>query len=189
VAVDALTPVTSRLLKVFATAALCVATPAIAAPSGPDPARMAAADRLLDAMHYDSLIERTTSAYIAEAEKTFPAQLEQKIGQPLPAELKDKLFAVIASTIRKGIEDNRAALRRGTAMIYASRFTAAEIEHLIKLQGDPEMIKMQQEMPQIMTESIALGHAAMEREMPGLASSIEQVVKDYYAEQKAGPAT
>jgi hypothetical protein len=185
-AVDALM---SRLAKLVAVVALCAATPAIAAPSGPDPARMAAADRLLDAMHYDSLIERTTSAYIAEAEKTFPAQLEQKIGQPIPAELKDKLFAVIVSTIRKSIDENRAELRRGTAMIYASRFTTAEIERLIQLQSDPVMIKMQQELPQIMTESVALGRAAMQRELPGLASSIEQVVKDYYAEQKASPAT
>ena len=176
-------------LKIVSALALSLAAPAMAAPSAPDPARMAAADKLLDAMHYDSLIERTTSAYIADAEKTFPAQLEQKIGQPLPAELKDKLFAVIASTIRKSIDENRTELRRGTAMIYASRFTAAEIEHLIRLQGDPVMIKMQQELPQIMTESVALGHAAIQRELPGLASSIEQVVKDYYAEQKAGPAT
>jgi hypothetical protein len=176
-------------LKIVSALALSLAAPAMAAPSAPDPARMAAADKLLDAMHYDSLIERTSSAYIAEAKKTFPAQLEQRLGQQLPKELKDKLFAVIAQTIRKSVDENRVELRRGTAMIYASRFTTAEIEHLTRLQSDPVMVKMQQEMPQIVTESAALGQAALQRELPGLTSSIEQVVKDYYAEQKASPAT
>jgi hypothetical protein len=183
------------VLKAAIVAGICMTAPVLAAQaaapaqSAPDPARLAAADRLLDAMHYDSLIDRTTSAYIAEAEKTFPGQLEQKLGKPLPADLKDQLFAVIASSIRHAMTDNRAQLRRGTAMIYASRFTPAEIDHLIVLQGDPVMIKMQQELPQIMTESVALGEAAMQREMPKLATSIEQVVKDYYASEKARPAT
>ena len=155
----------------------------------PDPAALAAADRLLDAMHYDSLIDRTIEALVAEAQKTFPQQMEQRLGQPLPKELKDQLFAVIAASMRNSMSANRAEMRRGTALIYASRFSIAEIEHLIELQKDPVMAKMQAEMPGIATESTALGRAAVSREMPHMAERIQQVVKDYYAAHGDSPGT
>ena len=71
----------------------------------------------------------------------------------------------------------------------ASRFTIAEIEHLIELQKDPVMAKMQAEMPGIATESTALGRAAVSREMPRMAERIQQVVKDYYAAHGDSPGT
>ena len=176
-------------LTILCAAYFCAA-PLLAAPAPPttDPARFAAAQRLLDAMHYDSLIDRTINAYVADAQKRFPAEIEDRVG-PLPAELKDKLFAVIAASIRHAMNDNRAELRRGTALIYASRFTAAEIDHLTQLQSDPVMVKRQAELPAIMTESAELGHAAVQREMPILARQIEQVVKEYRSEGSGHPAT
>jgi hypothetical protein len=155
----------------------------------PDAAQLAAADRLLDAMHYDSLIDRTIEALVAEAQKTFPQQLEQRLSQPLPKELKDQLFTVIASSMRNSMSANRAEMRRGTALIYASRFSVPELEHLIALQKDPVMAKMQAEMPGIAAESTALGRAAVDRELPRMAERIQQVVKDYFAAHGGSPGT
>jgi hypothetical protein len=161
-----------------------------AAPTGaPDPTRIAAAEKLLDKMHFDQLTDRTVEAMIADAQKAFPAQLEARMGQALPAVLKDKLFAVIAASLRRGMTLNRANMRRGTVMIYASRFTAPELAHMIELQNDPVMVKMQAELPQIMAESAALGSAAMQSEMPRMAKDIEQIVKDYFAANGDKPAT
>lgn len=178
----------SRLLLALRLAVIVsAAAPAAAAPAAPDAARMAAAGRLLDALHYDELTDRTVEAMIAEAQKTFPKQVEERIGQPLPIDLRDKLFAAIAGSIRHAMSENRANLRRGTAMIYASRFTEPEIEHLIAIQKDPVMVKMQAEVPQIMTESAALGSAAVQSELPRMTRAIEQIVKDYYAAGRGKP--
>ena len=177
------------VLRAGLAALLCFAAPALAAPAAPDVARTEAAEKLLDAMNYDRLVDRTIDAMIADAEKNFPAQMEARVGQPLPVDLKDKLFAVIAKSIRRAMADNRANIRRGTAMIYTSRFTAAEIEHLVELQKDPVMVKMQAELPQIMAESAALGRAAVEGEMPRMQTDLEQVVKDYFAANSDKPAT
>lgn len=171
------------LLISLACSQAAIAEPAAA----PDVARMAAADRLLDAIHYDDLTNRTVEAIIAEAQKSFPQQMEERLKEPLPADLRDKLFAVIANSIRRATTQNRANIRRGTAMIYASRFTTAEIERLIEIQRDPVMAKMQVEMPQIMAESAALGRAAVQAEMPQMAKDIEQVVKDYFAANGGSP--
>ena len=165
-----------------------LASPALAAPQAPDAARVAAAGRLLDTIHYDSLIDRTIEAYVADAQKTFPQRLEAQLKTELPQDLKDKLFAVIAASIRRAMSQNRGDLRRGTALIYATRFTTPEIEHLIQLQSDPVMVKMLAEMPQIATEGAALGQAAVQRELPSLTKEIEQVVKAYYGAADQKPA-
>jgi len=167
----------------------CAQAAAAAPVAAPDAARMAAAEKLLDKMHYDQLTDRTVEAMIADAQKAFPAQLEARMGQALPAELKDKLFAVIAASLRRAMTQNRGNMRRGTVMIYASRFTAPELAHMIQLQDDPVMVKMQAELPQIMAESAALGSAAVQSEMPRMAKDIEQIVKEYLAANGDKPAT
>jgi hypothetical protein len=161
-------------------AALSLSAPLVAAPPAPDAARMAAAARLLEAIHYDSLVDRTMDALIADQQKTFPQRLEAEIGSPLPDDLKAQIFDVIAQSIRSAMTVNRAEMRRGVALMYASRFTAPEIEHLIQLQTDPVMLKMQAEMPGIMTESAALGQAAIQREMPNMTKKLEALIKNYY---------
>jgi hypothetical protein len=155
----------------------------------PDAAQLAAAERLLQALHYDKIVDRTTDALVADAQKSFPDQLEQRLGKAVPKELKDKLFAAIASSMRGAMSNNRVEMRRGAALIYASRFTAAELDHLAELQKDPVLVKMQAELPGIAAESTALGRAAVERELPRMTANIEQAVKDYYASHGDDPGT
>lgn len=169
-------------------AALCLGAPGLAVPA-PDAARIAAAEKLLDAMHFNEMSDRTIEATIAESQKTFPQRLEQQLKQPLPAELRDKLFAIIASSIRRSMAENRVQIRRGVALMYASRFTAAELKHVTDIQKDPVMVKMQQAMPQIAAESIALATAAMAGEVPRMTQEIEAAVKEYFATKGAKPST
>ena len=172
----------------FVAAGLMGAAPATAAPAKPDKASVAAAEKLLDAIHYDQLLNRTIDALVAEQQKTFPQRLEEEVGQPIPDDLKAQIFDVIAKSMRGAITSSRPELRRGLALIYASRFTEAEMEHLIQVQTDPVMVKLQSQLPGIMVEASALGEAAVQREMPHMTKEIERVVKEYAAKD-GKPAT
>ena len=150
----------------------------------PDPDRIAAAERLLAALNYDALIDRMTEAMIAESEKSMPDQLArmaEALGKdPPPPELLAKVQSRVSKAFRDTMRENRSELRRGTALIYASRFTAAEIDHIAELQKDPVMIKMQAELPAISAEGTALGRAAFTQKMPEVMKDIEALVEEYY---------
>ena len=154
-----------------------------------DPAAVAAANRLLDAMNYDQLVDRTMNAMIAEAERTVPQKLEAVSGTALPADLKAKLTTVISDFMRRLATANRAEMRQGTALIYARHFTASEINHMIELQRDPVLVKMQVELPQIMTESMALSQASLEQETPRMMEQLKAVIEEYERNKGEKPAT
>jgi uncharacterized protein len=160
-------------------AALCLAAPALAAPTPPDAARIAAAQKLLDAMHYDTLIDRTLDAVVAETQRTIAAKLDKGTEQPLPAELVTKIQAIAASHMRNAIGDHRSELRRGTALIYARHFTAEELSRLAAMQSEPAMVKMQAELPQLTAESMALSHGLMESAKAGLEQEVKAALMDY----------
>ena len=82
-----------RTIGLVGLAAICLAAPASAAPAGSDAARVAAAQKLLDAMHYDNLIDRTLDAVVAEAQHTIAANLDKGLDKPLPAELVTRIQA------------------------------------------------------------------------------------------------
>ena len=150
---------------------------------------MAAAERLVDAINYDSLMDRTVAAMIADQQKSFPQRLEAQVGKPLPDDLKAGIFELIATSIRTAMSESRADMRRGTALIYASRFTATELDHLAAMQRDPVMIKMQSQLPQIAAESAALGRAAVEREQPRMLEAIKKYFERYEREKGWSPGS
>jgi len=80
-------------------------------------------------------------------------------------------------------------LKRGTALIYAKHFTAAELERLAKLQSEPVLVKMQTEMPQIATESMALSQAMAASGNATLQARIKAAVEDYYRSKGEKPGT
>lgn len=181
------------LLAALAASPLSAAAPATPAqaPVSPrvDPAAVAAANRLLDAMNYDQLIDRTMNAVIAESERTIPQKLEAASGTALPEDLKAKLTGVISDFMRRLATANRAEMRQGTALIYARHFTATEIDHMIELQRDPVLMKMQSELPQIMTESMALTQASLDRETPRMMEQLKSVIEEYERSKGEKPAT
>jgi hypothetical protein len=160
----------------LAAVAFAAAVPAAAAP---DAARMAAAERMLDATDYDATVARTVDAMIVEQQRQFRARLEQQTGRAVPDELANRLFAEIEVAIRSAMARHRKRVREGTALIYANRFTAAELDRLAALQSDPVMVRMRKELPGIMTESMMLSRAMLESELPAMKQRIEAVVLDY----------
>jgi hypothetical protein len=179
--------------SVLAAFALVAAVPVAAAPpSAPppaanpaDPAALAAAERLMDAMNYDKLMDQMMDAMIAQAKQSMPAQLEEMATQSdakLPPEFKEKLIALVMDSLGRMTKENKVALRRETALIYARHFTVAEIDRLTELQKDPVMLKMQTEMPAIMAESVAMSQTVMAEEMPRMMEELKKMVADYVAQ-------
>lgn len=173
---------------------LIVSCPALAAepaaipPVAPasNPAALAAAERLMDAMNYDKLMDQMTDAMVAQLRQSIPAQIDklaEKRETKLPADLKEKLVDLAISSMERSIRGNKAAFRRITALIYARHFTVAEIERMTEIQKDPVMVKMLAEMPAIMAESMAMTQAAMVDEMPKMLEDIKKIVADYLETQ------
>jgi hypothetical protein len=178
----------SILLKCAAGLTLLAATPALAAPNDGD-ARMAAAERLLTAMKYDSQIDRTIDAIVAEVERTIDVELNKKLPEPLPPEVLAKIKALTDAHMRQTFADHRLEVRRGTALIYARHFTVAELDHMAALQSDPVMVKMQAEIPQIMAETMALSQAMIAGGQEQLQADVRAVVEDYLSNKGKSPSS
>jgi hypothetical protein len=187
-------PVSAFVLGVLGTplaaAPAVVPPPPVATPAKPDPARIAAADRLLAAMHYDSLLQRSLDQLIADGRKSMPGQLTEMVNDSLPPELIGKVQDITEAHIRKTFAEHGAEMKHGAALIYASHFTVAELDHLVQLQSDPVMVKMQSELPKIAAESVALSRAAFIKDMPALIADLKTLVETYKATGKVEtPAT
>jgi|SRR4051812_40570038 hypothetical protein len=181
---------TRRLFKgVAALAALCVSAPAMAEPANPDASRVAAAQKLLDAMHYDSLIDRTLEAVVAETQHSIAVNLNRELNEALPADLMTKIQAIAERHLRSAIGDHRAELKRGTALIYARHFSAEELSRLATLQSDPVMAKMQIELPQIAAETMALSRGLVDSAKAGIEDEMKAAVIDYMTKKGEKPST
>ena len=165
-----------RLTYFLGAFALAIAAPLHAAP---DPARIAAAGRLLDAMKYEETMDRTVDTMISEQKRVFPQQLERVLGAAPPPELVTKVSQAIETHVRVAFARNRIKNREGTELIYASHFTVAELDRLAKIQVDPVMAKMRSELPQITAESMALAMAGVQSQEGELRKEVERIVKEY----------
>ncbi len=176
---------------------LVIASPAVAEPSSPspatsspgvaDPAALAAAERMMDAMNYDKLIDDMMTAMVAQARLSIPEQIEkmaEQAGEELPADFKERLVAIVVGSLERSTKGKTAELRRDTALIYARHFTAAEIDRMTELQKDPVMVKMQAKMPAIMAESMAMSQKTLAEEMPRMIEDVKQMVAEYKALQE-----
>jgi hypothetical protein len=184
----------SFFVRAALAAALISAAPAFAAPSpatsvADDPARMAAAEKLLTAMHYDTVIDRTQDSVIKQIQKDMPAQVNAQLDKPLPPEVIAKLQAMIEVHFRKAIAEHRAQMRHATLLLYCEHFTTAELERLAQIESDPVMIKMQAELPQIAAESLNLGRGLVADELPKIKEEAKALIIDYYSQQQAKPGT
>lgn len=145
----------------------------------PSQERIAAAERLLDAMHYDALQQRLIATLVAEAEKNIPERMQAGMDAPLPDELKARLAKTVSEAMRRNLAANRSETRRAAVLIYAHHFTAAELARLAELQKEPVLVKMQAEMPSIMAKTMAVSNAQMQRDMPQLIEELKAVIAEY----------
>lgn len=156
-------------------------------PAGPDAPRLAAAEKLLDSMQYDKLIDRTLDAVVAETRRSIEANLNQELGGNLPSDLTTKILGIAEAHMRRAVMDHRADLKRGTALIYARHFTTDELGRLAALQADPVMTKMQAETPEITAETMVLSRGLMESAKSGVEEEVKAAVLDYLQRKSEKP--
>ena len=170
-------------------AAACTAVPASAEGTAADAPRLAAASKLLEAMHYDTLIDRTLDAIVSESQRAIATKLNESADEPLPASLVTQIQGIVESHIRQAIGDHRADLKRGTALIYARHFTAEELGRLAQLQADPVMARMQAETPAIAAETMALTNGLVANARGNVEEEVKAAVVEYLQTKDGKPAT
>jgi hypothetical protein len=150
----------------------------VAASQSIAPAQLAAAERVLDAMNYDALTNKTVEALAAEAHGQIMAQFEGNPDVPVSRSKIDRLSSTVVQFMRSAFATHKARIRRGTALIYARHFSVEELDRLAVLQRDPVMRKFQSELPQISAELMALSNAIMSAEQPKLRAAIQEILQE-----------
>ena len=152
------------------------ASPVSTPSATPEPAAMQAAERMLDAIDYDRLMTRMVDAMIVDQRKAVLDKIEEAAGETISEGLKSDIGNAMESSIRRMFRDSSGNMRRGSALIYARHFTAAEIDRLADINNDPVMRKSLAVMPQIVNEMMALTEAMVAAELPKLEREIEAIV-------------
>jgi len=167
-----------------------LALPAAAAPVQPapaqtkiDPATLKAADRMLTAMGYDRMMQRTSDAMVAQMGPMFRKVIEDKTGEAPDDALINRLTAIESDFLR-GTIVNSPELRRAIATLYASKFSAAELYHLAGLYQDPVMHKWSEVSPDMTAQLVPLIHSVAETHSDELQQKIVTAITDYYAARK-----
>jgi hypothetical protein len=179
-------------LSLGAIVALFLASPALAQQpvnQPPDAARIAAAQAYLDATHYDQQMSRTVNAVIEQIDRSFDLKLSADPAEKLPDDLVAKIKGIAASHMHAAFAEHGADLKRGTALIYASHFTVAELQHLSQLQSDPVIARMRDEMPQIAADTMALTQNLAQQESEKVRAEVKTAVEDYLAHEGSKPTS
>jgi hypothetical protein len=183
-----------RYWMIFVAVATFAAQPLMAEPAAApsaqsqkvDPAALAAADRMLTAMGYDRMMQRTCDAMVGQMGPMFRKAIEEKTGERVDDALIKKLTDIESDFLRQILRDS-PDLRRAIALIYAKEFTAAELDHLVKLYGDPVMRKWTEIAPDMTAQMFPLIHGIAESHRGEIEEKIKTVVADYYAAKKETP--
>jgi hypothetical protein len=183
-----------RYSMIFVAVATFVAPPVLATPSAPpvaqsqkvDPATLAAAERVLTAMGYDRMMQRTCDAMVGQMGPMFRTAIEDKTGEHVDDALIKKLTDIESDFLHKILQES-PDLRRAIALMYAKEFTAAELNHLVELYGDPVMRKWTETAPDMTAEMFPLIHGITETHRGEIEEKIKTAVVDYYAAKKQKP--
>jgi hypothetical protein len=179
----------ARLL-VFAVVIGLSASASLAAPNSTapthvkvDPAALQAADRLLTAMGYERMMKQSCDAMVAQMGPMFKKVLEDKTGEPADDALVSQLTGIESDVIDK-ILDNSPDIRKAIETLYASEFTAAELNHLADFFQDPVMRKWTQVAPDMSAKMLPLVEGVADSHRSELEDRIKNAVIDYYAAKK-----
>ena len=181
-----------RPAMIFAALAI-LPSPAVAAPNPQasqqvkiDPATLEAADRMLTAMGYERMMQRSCDAMVAQMGPMFKRAIEEKTGEPVDDALINKLTAIESEFLRVQI-GNSPDIRRAIATLYASKFSAAELNHLADLYQDPVMHKWTEVSPDMTAQLLPLIQGVAEAHRDELEQKIIAAIADYYAAKKDAP--
>lgn len=151
-----------------------------------DPATLKAADHMLAAMGYDRMMQRTCDAMVAQIGPMFQKAIEDKTGKPADAALIKQLTGIETDFLQRTIV-NSPDVRRAIATLYASKFTAAELNHLADLYSDPVMHKWTEVAPDMTAKMLPLIQAVVDSHREELEGKIKAAVSSYYDGESAAP--
>ena len=156
------------------------------APAAPDPARVAAANKLLGAMsierQYDTLLGQMIPIMTAQ----LTVQLRDNVNMPdaLRAQLADetaqKAFqAMLSDEVGKEFRARYGELRRLIAIEYAREFTLADLAALTEFYGSPVGQRALVAMPKLQARLIPIGmRVGMEAGRAAMETTMKRQVGD-----------
>lgn len=154
--------------------------PAVAQQANVDPAALTAADHMLTVMGYDRMMRQTCDAMIAPLGGMFKKAIEAKTGQPADDALIKQLTDIESDYLRATVV-NSPELRRAIGMLYASEFSAAELNHLADLYRDPVMHKWTEVAPEMTARMLPLVHGVADAHRSELEEKLTTAITNYYA--------
>ena len=183
-----------RFRFLFCAVSALAAQPALSAPPAAppppatpvEPATLAAADRFLTAMDYDGMMRRACDAMVAQFGPMLKSSIERKTGEPVDDALIGRISDIQSQYLRETLL-NTPGRRRATATIYATHFTARELDRLAELYRDPVMRRWSEVSPVATAELMPLIHDVAEAHRAELEEKIKAAVVDYYSKRKATP--
>lgn len=151
-----------------------------------DPAALAAADRMLTAMGYDRMMQRTCDAMAAQMGPMLKKGIESKTGETVDDALITRLTKIETDFLRETLV-NAPQIRKAYATLYASKFSVAELDHMAELYRDPVMRKWSEVAPELAAETMPLIQGVVESHRTDLEQKLASAVVDYYSSKADKP--
>jgi hypothetical protein len=178
--------IAAALAGSFSAAAGAEPTQTVRSQAKIDPAALEAADRMLTAMDYDRMMERTCDAMVAQMGPMFKKSLEAKTGESVDDALVKRLIEIESEFLRGALLDS-PNVRKAIATLYANAFSAAELNHLAELYRDPVMRKWTEVAPDMTAQTLPLIQGIVESHRDELEQKLVTAVTDYYATKGRTP--
>ncbi len=175
---------TSRLMKItltslFAVALLSTGSFLHAQDAAPDPARKAAADKLLRAMQVDKMMQSSFD----QMAKMQQAMIAQQVSDPAEqAKTQKAVAAAMESTQAELSWDKIGGM---FVEIYAEVFTAEEMQKLTEFYQSPIGQKFTEKQPELQAATMQKMQGFMMTLMPKMQAKIEAAMKDVGADKPA----
>jgi hypothetical protein len=149
------------------------------APALPTPATMADAEKVLNQMHFDEMLDRSTE----QQRKMITAQF-QRVAEQMTAKGVD---ATAAAEFQKKMSDevlgvlDGKRLKGDVAKIYSEVFSKEELDEISAFHSTPTGQMMLQKQPEVQNKLGAIIQTRMMEVMP----KVQKMGQDFAAEQKA----
>lgn len=147
----------------------------------PDPARVAAATRLLDADDFENQTIRSSELSVGLLLAAMVEGIRKRSGEQVPADLTEQVRKTIHDFTLTKMRAHLPEMKRKAAEIYAQEFTVAELVRLRELHSDPVAVKARERTTQMQPKLMMIGVNTMRADQPELDAKIKQIVLDYLA--------
>ncbi len=135
----------------------------------------------MDATGYSRLMADTIETLINGQRAAIAANLREKMGEEVDDELIGKVGVFLEGEIRDMFRENDRPLRAAYATLYASYFTAEELDRLAIMQADPLMQKSVKIMPTPMNEVMTLMRGITGKREAAMGARMTKMIQDHLA--------